>query len=193
MLDREVIKEIEKWVSDISSSAEHLMRTGYWVSMLDSNVTDELYIACITHDIERAFPEGRVCPYDETNWSSEEYNLWHGRRSAEIVLKKMLELGVNDGEIMEVTRLIVTHEIGGDDEQNKIKDADSLSFLEIQVKKFLKKVEAGELTKENVRVKFDWMYERISSSEAKEYAKPLYEKAISKLKKYKVSFLREGA
>lgn len=82
--------------------------------------------------------------------------------------------------IKTVNHLISKHELGGDADQNLLKDADSLSFFETNAEKFATEF-IKELGKEKIKQKFDWMYERISSPQAKEWAKPMYEKYIKLL------------
>ena len=76
--------------------------------------------------------------------------------------------------------LVAKHEVGGDPDQNMLMDADSISFFENQIPQFLTRI-LKETSKQAVKEKFEWMYNRISSDEAKKIAKPLYQKALKKL------------
>jgi len=76
--------------------------------------------------------------------------------------------------------LISKHEEGGNDDQNLLKDADSISFFENNVPLFLTK-HVSEVGKEKVKEKFDWMFNRITSEKAKQIARQWYEEAIKKL------------
>jgi len=82
--------------------------------------------------------------------------------------------------ISRVKHLISKHEEGGDEDQNLLKDADSISFFENNVESFLTKKD--ELGKEKVKEKFDWMFKRITSEKAREIARKWYEKALKDLK-----------
>ncbi len=144
-----------------------------------------LRIAALTHDIERAFPEGRKPPTPEMAWAKWDdpiNNKWHGERSASFTVQELGKLGVKDTITNKVKFLIEFHEFGGDPERDLIKDADSLSFLEINVPLFVSWV-PERMSKEEVRKKFDFMFNRISSPKAKKLAKPLYEKAVRELEK----------
>ena len=81
-----------------------------------------------------------------------------------------------------VKRLVGRHEVGGDDDQNLLKDADSLSFLENNIDYFLdtKIVQVGL---ESVRKKFEWMYQRITSPKAGKLAEPFYRRAMMKVQR----------
>ena len=76
--------------------------------------------------------------------------------------------------------LVSKHEEGGNDDQNLLKDADSVSFFETNISLFLTK-HVQDVGKEKVREKFDWMYKRITSEKAKQIARPWYEEAIKNL------------
>jgi len=77
--------------------------------------------------------------------------------------------------------MILKHEFGGDEESNLIKDADSISYLEINVLQHIKKL-VVVFNKNKIKRKTDWMFERISSENAKQIAKPFYKEAIKVLK-----------
>jgi len=178
---KELIKSSQEYVKELGESVNHLLLTGECVKDIDSTVDDTMIIACLLHDIERAFKENRNPPVEShNNWNDEVYCLWHGARSAEFASEFLRRNDASEELISKVTNLIIHHELGGTEEQNLIKDADSLSFLQTQVDRFISKMdERGG--KESIRNKFNWMYERISSEKAKELAKPFYEKAIEEL------------
>ena len=76
--------------------------------------------------------------------------------------------------------LVSKHEIGGNDDQNLLKDADSISFFETNVDYFVS-MAVSEIGKEKVKDKFDWTFNRITSDKAKQFAQQLYQEAIKKL------------
>ena len=77
--------------------------------------------------------------------------------------------------------LISRHEEGGNEDQNLLKDADSVSFFENNLSIFFRKAEVEG--KDKIKHKFNWMYNRITSVKAKQYAKRDYEKALKELDK----------
>jgi hypothetical protein len=186
-------KIIEEWVNGIYDNSEHLIRTGYWIKRLDPNATDAMYIAAVTHDVERAFKEGRNPPSAELSgavWDDPVYNLWHGDRSAMFVSGFLKNEGVDERLIDEIYKLVKHHEDGGWKEADILKDADSVSFLEVNASMFISKIgkdlnQHKGLTKEEVRSKFEYMYNRISGKNAKKLAKPFYDKALADLGKIK--------
>lgn len=176
-------QKLEEFIKEKDINPRHWLRTGYWIKEIYPEADEIMYISAICHDIERAFPlrDGEVKP-EIKNWDDPEYNLWHQNRSAEFAEKVLRDFGFNDDEkIYKIKDLIKHHEVGGNEEMNMLKDADSLSFLENNIEMFVASIPEKH-SKEEIGKKFDFMYNRISSPKAKELAKPFYEEAIKKLK-----------
>lgn len=167
----------------VNPSVKHLIRTAYWIKELEPNADDEIVIAALGHDIERAFRSAEG--FEKINKSSkgmrdEEFLTEHQKVGGELMEKFLLENGATKDFASKVKGLIEKHEVGGTEEQNLLKDADSLSFFENNVDHFLSdKVKANGT--EKVRDKFRWMFERITSEKAKEIAKPWYDDAMKRL------------
>lgn len=79
--------------------------------------------------------------------------------------------------------LVRVHEYGGWLEANILQAADSLSFLELNVERLLQGLNNADTrrTGQQVREKFDWMYERIQVPAARDLATPLHEAALALL------------
>ncbi|MEI6835765.1 MAG: DUF4202 family protein [Candidatus Falkowbacteria bacterium] len=175
-------RQTEEFVDKVTGGSPHLERTTFWLQKLKPDASEALLIAARSHDIERAFRDGN---YDKiTNsdkgYQSEEHLSYHQAKGAEIMSKFLKEKGADRVLIHKVSELIANHEVGGDDDQNLIKDADSLSFFENNVELFLKE-QIKKTNKEKVRDKFNWMFNRITSKRAKDLARPFFEDAIKKL------------
>jgi len=94
-------------------------------------------------------------------------------------------LKIEDAEqnlIDKVKMLVLKHEEGGNDEQNLLKDADSISFFENNVPIFLTE-QVAKKGKDKVKEKFNWMFNRITSEKAKQIARFWHENAIKELEK----------
>lgn len=181
----DIIKETEDWIKRIHYNADHLLQTAYWVQQLEPKASIELIVACITHDVERAFPKGRIPRGSDEEganiiWDDAAYNLWHGKRSADFTEEFLRRNKVPQEFIAKVRHLIERHEVGGDYEQNLIQAADSISFLEINAARFIRNIRK-RYTKQQVKNKFDYMYNRIQIKEGKELAKLFYKKALDDL------------
>ena len=172
------------WVIENNrEQAQHLVKAEEWLRRIHPNASEAMLLATLTHDMERAFP-GQDSPKQNPRLGPDDpvYTMAHSERSARIVSEFLEEQHVSEALITEVARLIRAHEIGGWEDANWVQAADSLSFLEVNVDFFLDKMDTPHgWSRDNVRAKFDWMYNRIGIPEAKTLAKPLYEEAIRKL------------
>ena len=163
---------------------KHLLQAEVWLQRLKPDASEEMLLAALTHDMERAFPgpdSPSLDPRDGVD--NPVYNIAHCESSARIVSSYLREQGASQESIEEVARLIRAHEYGGDDDENFVQAADSLSFLEVNVDVFLSWMDAGDekWNADAVRAKFTWMYERIQIPQARDLARPLYEEAMRKL------------
>jgi HD superfamily phosphohydrolase YqeK len=183
---RNIVEVVRDWVKKNYTGDKHLIRAEYWLKKLKPDADEALVIAVITHDIERAFSEGRRPPSPDVGgakWDDQEYNLWHGKRSAEFIERFLLDNGVSDRDLINLIKELITyHEIGGDEQKDFIKDVDSISFLENNIDLFLSRI-FQDASKEEIKEKFDYMYNRITSKKAKDLARPYYFKALEKLKR----------
>lgn len=162
---------------------KHFERTVYWLLQLKPNADEALQIAAFAHDVERAFrASSQEAKLDSSTkgFLDDEFLEEHQNKGAEIIANFLKDQHAPEELIERVRMLISKHEVGGNDDQNVLKDADSISYFENQVDHFIK-TRAKEQGKEKVKDKFQWMFDRITSEQAKEIAKPMFEEAIKKL------------
>ena len=157
---------------------EHLFFTVRWLLTIEPEASEALLVAALTHDMERHFPGGTQPDKAAGAWDDEEYNLMHARRSANIVMPWLREHGAPEELVRDAERPILEHELGGSPEGNLVQAADSLSFLDVNGRLVSSWVLKGETSLDNGIRKLDWMYERIAVPEARELARPLYERAV---------------
>jgi hypothetical protein len=174
MVRKMIIDIVEKHIREVIKKEvilQHHLRTRDYLLVLDPNASIEAQVAALTHDIERSLPNSVPCPTDKNDYNKE-YLLAHGKRSTEYVIEflksKKIELDYNKLE-----KLITNHEFGGNAEANDLKDADTLSFLEVLPHFFLDKYGP-----EFAEHKFKYMLGRVTTDKAKGLSKPLYEKAM---------------
>lgn len=176
----------KNWVEDIYDNADHLVNTAEWVKKLKPNASEALLIAAVTHDIEVAFQEDRKPPVESKSggimFGNEEYNLWHGNRSAEYVRDFLEKDEAPEYLIEEVSDIIALHEGGGSPEANILRDADSISWLDVNAPAHIALIPVRK-NAEVIKGKVQFMFDRIESSRAKKYAEPLYKKAIAIIEK----------
>lgn len=115
----------------------HFERTVFWLEKFLPNCGEAEKIAAYSHDIERAFrDEVKKVPED---YLSVDFLRSHQEGGAEIMRKFLTEKNASDELISTVVHLISRHEEGGDNEQNALMDADSVSFFETNVENFVRK------------------------------------------------------
>ncbi|NQV00491.1 MAG: DUF4202 family protein [Parcubacteria group bacterium] len=154
----------------------HFERTVFWVKKLKPEADEALLIAAIAHDIERAYSKPDILRMRKKGLGNLDFRHLHQIRGAQI-MGNFLEKERASQELIErVKMLIEKHEEGGNNDQNLLKDADSVSFFENNINIFLTEW-VREIGKERVKEKFDWMYERITAEKAKVVVKDWYEKA----------------
>ncbi|MCL5435542.1 MAG: DUF4202 domain-containing protein [Patescibacteria group bacterium] len=181
----------EKFVIDSFTKAgrigglPHLERTVHWLRVLKPDADEAILIAAIAHDIERAF---RNPEYEERFKSSKEGFLdsghmkYHQGEGARIIADFLKTQGADSALVERVKVLVSKHEEGGSDDQNVLKDADSISYFEVNAGKFVK-LHLQKVGREKIRKKFDWMFSRITSEKARGIAGPWYEAAVKSLEK----------
>lgn len=163
-------------------AGRHCSRTAHWIKQLRPDADDALIIAGLAHDIERALKgrEKRIKQIKNKGFLDKKMLKEHQERSAEVIGEILKKEELDGRFIKRVKMLVSKHEEGGNEDQNLLKDADSLSFFENNIDRIVELI--PEMGKEKVRRKIEWMYNRITSREAKKIAKPYYQKAIKKLK-----------
>ena len=185
----DIYRKVELFVVDKFKSAgdgvgaNHVLRTVHWLKELRPDADEVLLIAAVSHDVERALSDHKA--YDkvtkyEKGFRSDEHLTYHQQEGARIIGVYLEQIGADERTIERVRKLVSRHETGGDDDQNLLKDADSISFFENVVEHFVTR-KVSETGKDKVREKFDWMYDRITSDQAKALAQQGYRKSIEKL------------
>ncbi len=174
-----------EWVKESfgEDKMPHFDRTVYWVEQFKPNADEAFRIAAIAHDMERPFRTGSYeekIKNSEKGYADDGHLKHHQEEGARLVAEFLKKHQADDRLIDRVSELISKHEVGGNEDQTILKDADSVSFLETQIDGFLKN-KVPQVGKEKVRDKFNWMFERITSDEAKAIARPLLEQALQKL------------
>ena len=145
--------------SAIPEDYEHALNVLKWVNRLKPDADFPLRIASIGHDIERALPEQKV---QRMNFPSyDDFKRAHAENSAKIVNEILSMYPIAQDVIERVHYLIANHEFGkeGDLDLTILKDADSLSFFEINLPYYLHR--EGE---QETYIRMQWGYNRMSGS-----------------------------
>ena len=118
--------------STVPEDPEHSRNTREWLLKLDPKADGALRIAALGHDIDRAVAERKVRRADFADYDT--FKAAHARNSATIVGEIMRECCVEDEALTgEVQRLVCLHEVGGDPRSDLLKDADSLSYFDVNL------------------------------------------------------------
>lgn len=178
-----MLEKVKQFVDEsFGKKLEHFERTVFWLLKLKQDADEPMQIAAYAHDIERAFhpdiePEKF---YKNIELNDKNYLTEHQEKGAEIITNFLKENNYPEEEIKRVKEMVRSHEFGGIGEANLIKDADSISYFEVNALKHLEKFKS--LGKDKIQRKFDFMYNRITSKEAKKFAEPFYNKVLELLK-----------
>lgn len=169
---KELIGEIIKR-SETKIDYQHSLSTRNWVLKLDPNASEELQIAALAHDIDRAIPP-RV--YQQKGERYKDYKQKHAKRSAELIAKLMKESGYASESIVKVVHFVENHEVGGDEEINMLTDADSISYFTNNIESYLAS-KGNDLTRDKIK----FMYVRSSERAKKIIAKLQFDSSYNKL------------
>jgi len=116
---------------------------------------ESLQIAALGHDIERAVEGSKVLKADFADF--EAFKSAHALNSARILKAIMFECKAPEDMVNEVYRLVALHETGGDPRSNLLKDADSLSYFEVNLPFYFRRHGWEETLRRSV-----WGYQRLS-------------------------------
>lgn len=180
MPDSRLIELARQWVvQNYPYNSHHLIRSLACLDVIAPTSIEAVRLAALTHDMERAFPGPD--PPIPISLNDPVYEKAHSERSARIVGAWLRDQSADATLIEDVEDLIRAHEIGGSPAANMVQAADSLSFLETNIDLFLGFVRTGQYTADQVRSKFDRSFDRIQVPHAKELARPLWQRATSRL------------
>lgn len=134
---------------------EHALNTVKWLKRLAHQVSPLLEIAALGHDIERASAETKVRRSNFADYDS--FKQAHAENSAKIVSEIMRECGWDKASIKRVVGMIRNHETGADPEANLLRDADALSFFEVNLPYYYRRHDMAEVER-----RCRWGFSRIS-------------------------------
>ncbi|MCX2727983.1 DUF4202 domain-containing protein [Thermomicrobium sp. 4228-Ro] len=181
--ERGLLERAREWVAPYWN-ARHLYRTLDWLFVLEPEADIALRLAALTHDMERHVPGPDSPTMDaQRGIPNREYERQHQERSARIVTGWLTEQGAAPELVEAVRALVAVHEWGGWPEADLLQAADSLSFLEVNVDRFVRLGLTGErgYTPERVAEHFRYMAERVRVPRARHLAELLLRAALARL------------
>ncbi len=124
------IEEVIKG-SSVPEDPIHSKNTLKWLLKLMPDANESLKIAALGHDIERAIEKRKVRRQDYKDY--DEFKDAHALNSANILAEIMKSFDIDEKMIDEVFSLVRHHETGGADRVDLLKDADSISYFEVNL------------------------------------------------------------
>lgn len=141
--------------SEVPEDPAHAQNTLEWLLRLKPDADETLQIAALGHDIERAMDDRKVMRDENDDFDA--FKAAHAENSAQILKNIMEDFNVEEDFIEEVYRLVCHHETGGDPRSDLIRDADGLSFFEVNLPLYYER-EGPEKALARCR----WGYKRLS-------------------------------
>lgn len=143
--------------SSVPEDPKHAENTLMWLLKLKPDADEALQIAALGHDIERAIEERKVRREDFSDYDA--FKAAHAENGAVILREIMKSCEVSDPDLIdEVCRLVLCHEVGGDPRADLLKDADSISFFDVNLLLYFER-NGPEETKRRIL----WGFQRLSS------------------------------
>ncbi len=131
-IDR-VKKEIKKVIkgSPVPEDPIHSENTLEWLLHVEPNADESLRIAALGHDIERAIEELKIRRNKYKDY--DEFKEAHASNSARILVELVKQCGLNKKLADDIFFLVRHHETGGTKRANILKDADTISFFQVNL------------------------------------------------------------
>ena len=126
-----------------------------WVLKLKPDADEALQIAALAHDIDRAVEKRKISRSDFNDYDA--FKAAHAKNSARILGEILNGYHVEQTIIDEACRLVERHETGGDLCSDLLKDADSISFFEVNMPLYFQREGYKETLKRCI-----WGYQRLS-------------------------------
>ena len=141
--------------SQVPEDPCHADNTLEWLLRLEPDADEALQLAALAHDIDRAIERIKVRRADFDNYDT--FKAAHARNSAEILRSILTACGVKRNIVKEACRLVELHEVGGDPSSDLLKDADSISYFDVNLPLYFQR-EGWDETKRRSR----WGYRRLT-------------------------------
>lgn len=139
----------------VPEDPRHSKNTLEWLLRLKPDADEALKITALGHDIDRAIKERKVKRADFDDF--DKFKAAHARNSATILRELMEDCGVEKNMIEEVHHLVCIHEVGGDPRSDLLKDADAISYFDVNLPLYFERNGWEETKRRSV-----WGYRRLS-------------------------------
>jgi hypothetical protein len=141
--------------SSVPEDPIHAENVLQWLLKLQPDADETLQLAALAHDIDRADERRKIQRSDFSDYN--QFKDAHANNSAKILKEILHNCQVEQSIVDEACRLVERHEIGGDPHSDLLKDADSISFFEINMPLYFQREGYEETLKRCI-----WGYKRLS-------------------------------
>ncbi len=141
--------------SRVPEDSRHADNTLEWLLRLEPDADGALQLAALAHDIDRAIDGLKVKRADFDDYDA--FKAAHARNGAEILRPILTECGVEQHIVDEACRLVEVHEVGGDFRSDLLKDADSISYFDVNLPFYYRREGWNEAKRRS-----SWGYRRLS-------------------------------
>ncbi len=141
--------------SRVPEDLHHAHNTLGWLLRLSPGADEALQIAALAHDIDRAIDEIKVKRTDFDDYDA--FKAAHARSGAEILRPILRACALEENIVKEACRLVTCHEVGGDPRSDLLKDADSISFFDVNLPLYYQREGWQEAKRRSI-----WGYRRLS-------------------------------
>ena len=150
-------KKIRKVISGsrVPEDSRHADNTLEWLIYLSPAAGTALQLAALAHDIDRAVEKQKIKRADYDDYDA--FKAAHACNGAEILRPILTACDLEPGIVDEACRLVEVHEVGGDPSSDLLKDADSISFFEVNLRFYFQREGWDE-----AKQRSSWGYRRLS-------------------------------
>jgi hypothetical protein len=164
-----VKKKIEEIIekSSVPEDPLHSKNTLEWLLRLKPDADEALKVAALGHDIERAIEERKVKREDFSSF--DEFKKAHALNSARIMAEIMAECTIGKKLADDIFSLVAHHETGGDEMAEVLKEADTISYFDVNLPLYYARHSVEETKRRAL-----WGYKKLSANLKEVVAKMNY-------------------
>ena len=141
--------------SRVPEDPQHAGNTLKWLLHLAPDANDALQLAALAHDIDRSKEKTKVMRSDFDSYDA--FKSAHACNGAKILRPILIACSVEQDIVNEACRLVKAHEIGGDLDADILKDADSISYFDVNLPLYYQREGWNETMRRSC-----WGYRRLS-------------------------------
>ena len=141
--------------SSVPEDPRHADNVLEWLLKLKPDADDALQIAALAHDIDRADDQTKIKRADFNDY--DQFKAAHAHHSATILKQILQQCQVEPSIVDNACELVEQHEVGGDPRSDLLKDADSISYFEVNMPLYFQREGYEETLRRGI-----WGYQRLS-------------------------------